>query len=172
MRARTFLGLVFTVVTLAAAPLRVPAQTTLDAPATRPAAIIDLATDQGVRLVKGQWRYSDAAIVEVDHRALGPDLRPSGPPNRTHDIAPHAGAADFDDSPWVTLSAPEIEARRGNGRLSFNWYRIHVTIPERVGTFDPTGSTVVFEIVVDDYAEVWVNGNLPTVLGQTGGPLI
>ncbi|MGH2651447.1 MAG: SMP-30/gluconolactonase/LRE family protein, partial [Actinomycetota bacterium] len=38
--------------------------------------------------------------------------------------------------------------------------------------FDPTGSTVVFEIVVDDYAEVWVDGRLPIVLGQTGGPLV
>jgi len=47
-----------------------------------------------------------------------------------------------------------------------------VTIPDRVGAFDTAGSTVVFEIVVDDYAEVWVNGNLPIVLGQTGGPLI
>src|SRR5262249_9824955 len=121
MRTRALLGLVVAVATLAG-PRPAPAQTTLDAPATRPAAIIDLATDQGVGLVKGQWRYSDATIVEVDHRAPGPDLRPSGPPNRTHDIAPHAGAADFDDSAWVALSAPEIEARRGNGRLSFNWY--------------------------------------------------
>jgi gluconolactonase len=32
--------------------------------------------------------------------------------------------------------------------------------------------TAVFEIVVDDYAEVWVNGHLPTTLGQTGGPLV
>jgi len=47
-----------------------------------------------------------------------------------------------------------------------------VTIPDRVGPFDPTGATVVFEIVVDDYAEVWVDGRLPIVLGQTGGPLI
>src|SRR5207247_1869859 len=30
----------------------------------------------------------------------------------------------------------------------------------------------VFEIVLDDYAEVWVNGKLPRVLGQSGGGLI
>jgi len=61
---------------------------------------------------------------------------------------------------------------KGHGRLSFNWYRTKVTIPDRVGSFDPTGATVVLEIVVDDYAEVWVNGRLPVVLGQTGGQLI
>jgi gluconolactonase len=70
------------------------------------------------------------------------------------------------------LPGSRLDVRNGNGRLSFNWYRIKVTIPDRVGSFDPTGSTAVFEVVVDDYAEVWVNGNLPIVLGQTGGPLI
>jgi gluconolactonase len=125
-----------------------------------------------MRLVEGQWRYRDVKIIEVEHRAPGPDLRASGPPNRTYDITPHAGASDFDDSAWAVLPASQLEARKGNGRLSFNWYRTNVTIPERVGGFDPTGSTVVLEIVVDDYAEVWVNGNLPIVLGQTGGPLI
>ena len=164
-------GLV-TALALAVSPATVAAQTTQDAPALRPAAIINLATDEGVRLVKGQWRYSDVKIIEVEHRAPGPDLRPSGRPVRTYDISPHAGAVDFDDSTWTTLPGSQLEARNGNGRLSFNWYRITVTIPDRVGSFDPTGSTAVFEVVVDDYAEVWVNGNLPIILGQTGGPLI
>ena len=53
--------------------------------------------------------------------------------------------------------------------MCFNWYRIEVTIPERVGDFDPTGASVVFEVVIDDYAEVWVNGELPHALGDTGG---
>jgi gluconolactonase len=173
MRARAHLGLILAVIVAAAAsPAGVVAQTTSDAPAATPAAIINLATEDGVKLVKGRWRYRDVTIVEVDHRAPGPDLRPSGPPNRTYDIAPHAGAADFDDSSWMALAPGQLEGRRGNGRLSFNWYRIKVTIPDRVGTFDPTGTTVVFEIVVDDYAEVWVNGRLPTPLGQAGGPLV
>ena len=37
---------------------------------------------------------------------------------------------------------------------------------------DVTGTTVVFELVVDDYAEAWVNGSLPIVLGQAGGRFI
>jgi gluconolactonase len=171
MRARARLGLILTAIVMAA-PIVAPAQTTPDAPAGRPAAIVNLATEEGARLVKGQWRYRDVTIVEVEHRGPGPDLRPSGPPNRTHDIAPHAGAADFDDSGWATLAPGELESRRGNGRLSFNWYRTKVTIPDRVGSLDPTGMTAVFEIVVDDYAEVWVNGHVPTMLGQAGGPLV
>jgi gluconolactonase len=169
---RALLSSTVAVLVLATCPPGAAAQITADAPGGRPAAIIDLATDEGVRLVKGQWRYSDVTIVDVEHRAPGSDLRPSGPPNRTYDIRPHAGAADFDDAAWTMLPAAELQARKGNGRLSFNWYRIKVTIPDRIGSFDPTGATAVFEIVVDDYAEVWVNGRLPIVLGQTGGPLV
>ena len=148
------------------------AQVTTDAPAVRPDAIVNLATDHGAALVNGQWRYSDATIVEVDHHAPGPDLRPSGPPNRTFDIVPHAGAADFNDATWQAIPPSGLEARRSNGRLSFGWYRFNLTVPERVGAFETKGSTVVFEIVVDDYAEVWVDGKLPIALGQTGGQFI
>jgi gluconolactonase len=147
-------------------------QVTSDVPGVRPDAIVDLATDEGVTAVKGQWRYRDAKIVEVEHRAPGPDLRASGAPNRTYDIAPHAGAADFDDAAWAALRPGDLEARRTNGRLSFGWYRLNVTIPETVGGFATAGSTVVFEVVVDDYAEVWVDGRQPIALGQTGAQFI
>jgi gluconolactonase len=143
-----------------------------DVLAEKPDAIVDLMTIEGAQLIRGQWRYSDAKVVEVDHHWPGVDLGPSGPPNRTLDLVPHAGAADFDDSPWQAIEPASLEKRRANGRLCFNWYRINVTIPDRIGSLDPTGSTVVFEVVVDDYAEIWVNGKLPLVLGQTGGQLI
>jgi gluconolactonase len=47
-----------------------------------------------------------------------------------------------------------------------------VTIPERIGSLDPTGATVFFEITVDDYAEVWVDGKLTPVLGQAAGAFV
>ncbi len=163
-----------TIAALASLALTATAQSqvTSDAPQVRPDAIVNLASDEGVALVSGQWRYSDARIVEVDHHGPGPDLRPSGPPTRTHDIVPHAGAAEFDDTAWQSVPSGALQDRRSNGRLSFGWYRIAVTIPDRVGTFHTAGSTVVFEIVVDDYAEVWVDGKLPVAIGQTGGAFI
>lgn len=148
------------------------AQVTSDAPGVRPDAIVDLKTEEGVRLVKGQWRYSNVKVIDVDHHSPGADLAPSGPPNHTHDIDLRAGAADFDDSTWEQIKPAQLEERRSTGRLCFNWYRIGVTIPDTIGSFDPTGATVVFEIAIDDYAEVWVDGNLPLVLGQAGGQLV
>jgi gluconolactonase len=78
----------------------------------------------------------------------------------------------FDDTAWEVIEPEALETRRSNGRLAFNWYRTRITLPRTVGGFDVTGSTVVFELVVDDYAEIWVDGQLPLVLGQTGGQLI
>ncbi len=167
MSFRAALG-VFVVVLLGGPP--VYAQK--DVLAEKPDAIVDLMTEEGVQLVQGQWRYSDAKVVEVNHHWPGSDLGPSGPPNRTLDLVPHAGAAEFDDTTWEVIEPVSLEKRRASGRLCFNWYRINVTIPDRIGSFDPTGSTVVFEVVVDDYAEIWVNGKLPLALGQTGGQLI
>jgi gluconolactonase len=148
------------------------AQSIQDPPFGRPDAVIDLATRQGVGLIKGQWRYSDTTIIEVESQGPGADLKPSGAPLKTYDYTPHAGAADFDDSKWEAIDPTTLDARRSTGKLCFNWYRIAVTIPEKIGGFDPTGSTVAFEVVIDDYSEVWVDGKLPRILGQPGGPVI
>src|SRR5262249_48064366 len=112
----------------------------------RPDATVNLATAEGVRLVKGSWRYSDTKITQIDFQGPGADLKPSGKPIKTYDYTPKAGAADFDDSAWEVLDPASLEQRRSTGRLCFNWYRIKVTIPEKIGGFDPTGATVVFEI--------------------------
>jgi gluconolactonase len=143
-------------------------------PATPPHvadAIVDLASSSGAALVHGTWRVHAADVVEVEHKNPGPDRKASGTPNRTQDVEPKAGARDFDDSRWETSAPEALEERRATGKLSFEWYRLRLTIPEAVGAFATTGSTVVFEIVVDDYAEVWVDGALPQVLGTRGGAL-
>jgi len=141
-------------------------------PYGRPDATIDLRTKEGVQLIKGEWRYSDVQILQVDAKGPGPDLKPSGVPVKTYDYAPHAGIARFDDSKWAVLDPVTLDARRGNGKVSFNWYRLRFTLPETVAALSVAGSTVSFEIVIDDYAEIWVNGKLATVLGQSGGSVV
>jgi len=140
--------------------------------AVLPDAVVDLRTTAGVMRVNAQWRYSDTRINEIDHRSVGPDLKASGPANRTYDFTPDARATAFDDDKWEVIPADSLENRRANGRLCLNWYRINVTIPEKVGGFDTRGATAVLEIVVDDYAEVWVNGRAPFVLGQNGESVV
>ena len=104
-----------------------------DPPVGRPDAVIDLASREGVQLVNGQWRYHDVKIEDADSRAVGPDLKPSGAPIRTYDYTPHAGPADFDDSQWEAIDATTLDQRRSTAKVCFNWYRINVTIPEKVG---------------------------------------
>jgi gluconolactonase len=140
----------------------------------RPDAVIDLQSEDGARLAGAQWRHAPARVEEIDFVAVGgpgdPDpLGPGTAPTRTYDVVPHAQAADYDDAGWAALAPEETMRRLGGGRVSFEWYRTTVTVPERVGDLDPTGATVVFEVVVDDYAEVWVDGELPLALGQTDG---
>jgi gluconolactonase len=149
-----------------------PARLWSQARADLPSAIVDLRTETGARLVQAQWRYSDVTIIPVSHREPGPDLRASGAPNRTNDITPQAEAREFDDSQWEMIAPAALEQRRSHGRLAFNWYRTRITLPEKVGNLDVTGSTIVLELVLDDYAEIWVDGKLPLVLGQTGGQVI
>jgi gluconolactonase len=72
-------------------------KTSADVPAGKPEAMIDLGSTDGVKTVKGEWRYSDTKIVEADFRGPGPDKQPTGTPVKTYDYTPHAGGADFDD---------------------------------------------------------------------------
>jgi len=157
---------------LALAVVRGQSQVIQDPPFGRPDAVIDLASREGVHLVNGTWRYHDVKIVDADSKAVGPDLKPSGAPIPTYDYEPRAGGADFNDSQWEAINPTMLDQRRSTAKVCFNWYRINVTIPVRVGNFSTSGSTVAFEIVIDDYAEIWVNGKMPRVLGQPGGQVI
>jgi gluconolactonase len=172
MKERICLFISTTLILLTLVWLDAAAQIRADVPNAKPEAIINLHTEEGAKLVKGEWRYSDTKIIEVDFKSAGTDNQPTGAPVKTYDYTPHAGGADFDDSKWETIPASSLEKRRGNGRIWFNWYRINITIPERVGDFDPTGSSVVFETSLDDYAEIWVDGELSRSLGQMGGSVV
>ena len=138
----------------------------------KPEATINLASKEGVQSIKGEWRYSDTKIVEIDFKAAGADGQPGAVPNRAYDFTPHAGRADFDDSKWEVIDPTTLDKRRSAGKLAFNWYRLKITVPERIGAFDPTGSTLVFSTSLDDYAEVWVDSEIPRAAGQSGGSVI
>ena len=113
-------------------------------------------TPEGSAAFGAQWKTMEAKIVET------PPIKDAMPAYKTgYDIAPHAGEAGFDDLAWPVIDAKGLAARRGAGRVSFIWYRANLTIPAKIGDFDTAGAKAVFTAYVDDYAEVWINGQMP-----------
>ncbi|MGH7064863.1 MAG: hypothetical protein ACREET_12370 [Stellaceae bacterium] len=131
------------------------------APSLPPLCAVDLMTPEGSALFGAKWKTMEAKIVEV--RAI-PDAMPEF--KTTYDISPHAGESGFDDSSWPVIGARELAAKRGGGRVSFIWFRALLTVPARIGDFDPKGAKAVLTANIDDYAEIWVNGDLPRAAGR------
>ena len=124
--------------------------------------VVDLMTPEGSAAFGAQWRSMEAKIVE------GPAIPNAMPGFKTsYDISPHAGESGFNDSEWPVIGAKGLADRRGGGKVSFMWYRANLTIPAKIGDFDTTGAKAVLTAYVDDYAEVWVNGQMPRRAGYT-----
>ena len=142
--------------------------------AADPLAVIELNTAGGAKLVNAEWRYADAELKPITFPQPDAAGQPTGPATASWDLSPRAGARDYDDSAWQRLGPDTLAERRGKGRVSFNWYRVRITIPEQVPTTTAStrGLTVVLETSLDDYAEVWVDGELPRAAGQTGGSVV
>jgi gluconolactonase len=125
-------------------------------PMLPPAHVVDLLTADGMAAFGAQWKSMDVKIIE------GPALPNAMPGYKTsYDISPHAGVKGFDDSSWPTLEPKQLLDRRGGGKVSFLWYRTNLTMPAKIGNFDTANAKAVLTAYVDDYAEVWVNGDIP-----------
>lgn len=142
-------------------------------------AIVDLRKVEAVQgLSVSGWQTLDATITQNKFRAPGPSitdpnpLYPTGKTISTHNLAPKPGTPEFESAAWINCAADELEIRRGNGLMSFVWYRLALHIPEQIGIFPTKGSTAVLEIVADDYSEITVNGQLAKTLGQSGSGAI
>lgn len=122
-------------------------------PPDKPLAVIDLRKKDGVELVKGTWRRHPVSVHTGDKK---------------NEIEPKAHGK-FDDSSWDKVEDPALIGKPyGPGGFSIAWYRILVTLPEKVGDVDVSGSEVWFHTTVDDYGEVWVNGAIDLSFGKSG----
>ncbi len=145
----------------------VPAPPPPVAPAGEAVKVVDLITPEGSALFGAVWKNMDAKIVE------GPAMPNAGPAWKTsYDVQPHAGEAGFDDSSWPVIDAKDLGARRGGGKLFMTWFRTTLTMPAKVGDLDVTGMKAVLSVTVDDYAEVWMNGQLPRAVGKPSPQVI
>jgi len=150
--------------TVSAAPARPPllAAPHPVAPLVPPAHVVDLMTAAGSALFGARWRGREAKLVEC------PALSDAMPEFKTtYDIEPRAGISGFDDSDWPAVAATDLGAKRGGGLVSFFWFRTTLTIPADAAGFDTAGAMAVLRVNIDDYAEVWVNGELPRAAGRT-----
>ncbi len=102
------------------------------APTLVPALVVDLMTADGMAPFGAHWKTMEARIVE------GPALPAAMPAYKTsYDIAPHAGEKGFDDSSWPIIEPKGLADRRGGGKVSFLWFRTNLTIPAKIGNFEP-----------------------------------
>jgi hypothetical protein len=131
------------------------------APLLPPVHVVDLMTTAGAAAFGAQWRGMEAKIVECPALA---DAMPEF--KTTYDIEPYAGVSSFDDSEWPVIPPTELGAKRGGGMVSFFWFRTKLTIPTTAAGFETTGAMAVLRVNIDDYAEVWVNGELPRAAGR------
>ena len=119
-------------------------------------------TAAGSAVFGARWRGREAKIVEC------PALTDAMPEFKTtYDVEPHAEISGFDDFDWSVVAATDLGAERGGGMVSFFWFRTTLTIPANAAGFDTAGAMVVLRVNVDDYAEGWVNGEMPRAAGRT-----
>jgi gluconolactonase len=125
-------------------------------PSLVPSLSVNLMTQEGSAAFGAVWKTMEANVVEttpMTGRMPGYD--------KTYDMVPHAGETGFDDSKWPVIEAKGLGDRRGGGKSSFLWFRTTLTIPAKIGDFDTAGAKAVLTAYVDDYAEVWINGQMP-----------
>jgi hypothetical protein len=120
-----------------------------------PRIALDLNTAEDRRHIKGEWRVADGLVPGQPNEGLASQLR-----------ATPARLADYDDSKWETCD--NIRASRSVG-FTFAWYRIGVEIPERIGAVALAGSRVFFETNIDNYGEIWINGQIDRTTGVIVG---
>ncbi|HTL07418.1 MAG TPA: SMP-30/gluconolactonase/LRE family protein [Chitinophagaceae bacterium] len=153
------------------------AQETRQLTTARPDAVADLTTEQGAALLNAQWFVQPARIVDASFRLPGASatdnmlLYPTGATVKTHTIQPQINAPDFDKR-FIPVAANSLAMRKGMGLVSLAWYKVELTIPALVGQLSTNGAVAVFEAVVDDYSEIWVNGRQMHSPGQTGNGVI
>ncbi len=120
-----------------------------------PRFVLDLnqATDQ--QKVGGQWRVATGLVPGEPNEGLTARL-----------LASPARLADYDDSSWEVCTNIRQSLSEG---FTFAWYRIEAQLPQNINGTDVTGYRVFFETNSDNYAEIWINGEIDRSTGVIVG---
>ncbi len=109
-----------------------------------PRATINIAEASGQAAVGAVWRYSVGYVPGEANEGL--TAQGQGSPARL---------PGYDDSAWEVCD--DLPRGTSSG-FSFVWYRTTITIPETVEGRSTNGMRVWFETCVDDYGEIWIDG--------------
>ena len=120
-----------------------------------PRVALDLNNAEDRQKVKGQWRVAPGLVPGEPNEGLTAQLR-----------ATPARLADYDDSRWEVC--PNIRESRSVG-FTFAWYRISIALPERLDGVEVAGSRVWFETNIDNYGEIWIDGQIDRNAGVIVG---
>lgn len=143
-----------------------------------PIAIVDLKTQAGASQLQVGWLFKTCEIAPAIFNEPGPDksdslfLYPTGKKISTFKLFPSIQELNDSKIKWTSILPTELEKRKGNGLLSFNWYKTNLTKPSKIGNHSTDSLKIIFEIVADDYSEVYINGNLSLNLGKSGEGVI
>ena len=120
-----------------------------------PRLVLDLnqATDQ--QKVGGQWRVATGLVPGEPNEGLTARL-----------LASPARLADYDDSSWEVCTNVRQSLSEG---FTFAWYRIVAELPQSIDGTDVTGYRGFFETNADNYAEIWINGEIDRSAGVIVG---
>ena len=109
-----------------------------------PRVTINIGEESGRALTGAQWRYAVGYVPGEANEGLV--AQGEGSPARL---------PDYDDSHWDII---EDLPQRNSGGFTFVWYRARITVPETVEGHPTAGMRVQFETCVDDYGEIWIDG--------------
>lgn len=120
-----------------------------------PRVALDLNTAEDRQKVNGEWRVAMGLVPGEPNEGLAAQL-----------LASPARTADYDDSAWDLCANIRESLSVG---FTFAWYRITVELPQQVNGMPVEGSRLWFETNVDNYGEVWVNGQIDRSTGVIVG---
>jgi hypothetical protein len=120
-----------------------------------PRVALDLNKGEDRQKVKGQWRVAQGLVPGEPNEGLTAQL-----------LATPARLADYDDSHWEVW--PNIRESRSVG-FTFAWYRITIEVAERLDGVEVAGARMWFETNIDNYGEIWINGQIDRSTGVIVG---
>ena len=116
-----------------------------------PRMALDLNRASHRRLVKSEWRRAMGYIPGEPNQGLVAEV-----------LSSPARLPDYDDSWWEACDNIRQNLSKG---FTWAWYRTTVEIPDSLEGIDVANCRVFFETNVDNYGEIWVDGQIDRAFG-------